>query len=408
MVRGLYTAARLALLLSLGLAGAATAQEASLHRRLLTLDTHLDTPANLERSGWDILSANTAEGPFSQVDVPRMRRGGLDGGFWVLYVPQGPLTPAGYAAARDTALQRSVRIREMVARSPEVFELAVNAEDAAAIVGRGKLVVYQSIENSYPLGEDLTLLSTFYRLGVRMASPVHGANNQFADSATDPIKRWNGLSPLGRAWVAEANRLGIVVDGSHASDETIDQLLQLSKTPIILSHHGAKVVFDHPRNLDDDRLRRVAAAGGVIQVNSMYVAPTKAYPDLRAKQGRLRFLLSRWGQLKPQEREEVTREIAAFDTAYPGWRGTFEDYMANLLHILKLVGPDHVGLGADWDGGGGVAGLESVEQLPKITARLRREGYSEEDLGKIWSGNVLRLLAQAETYRDQVAAPAQP
>lgn len=408
MGRDSYGVALLALALGCGLAGAVAAQEGGLHRRLLTLDTHLDTPANLERSGWDILRSNAAEGPFSQVDVPRMRQGGLDGGFWVLYVPQGPLTPEGYAAARETALQRSVRIREMVARSPQVFELAVNAEDAAAIAGRGKLVVYQSIENSYPLGEDLSLFKTFYDLGVRMASPVHGANNQFADSATDPVKRWNGLSPLGRAWVAEANRLGIVIDGSHASDETVDQLLQLSKSPIILSHHGAKAVFDHPRNLDDERLRRVAAAGGVIQVNSMYVAPTKAYPELRAKQGRLRFLLSRWGQLKRQEREEVTREIADFDAAYPGWRGTFDDFMANLLHILKLVGPDHVGLGVDWDGGGGVVGLESVEQLPKVTARLRREGYSDEDLGKIWGGNVLRLLAQAETYRDQVAAPAQP
>lgn len=397
-----------ALLWGLVCASGAWAQVGDLHGRLLALDTHLDTPANLERSGWDILKSNAAEGPFSQVDVPRMRQGGLDGGFWVLYVPQGPLTPQGYAAARDTALQRSVRIREMVARSPQVFELALNAVDAPLIAGRGRLVVYQSIENSYPLGEDLSLMKTFYDLGVRMASPVHGANNQFADSATGGERRWNGLSPLGRQWVAEANRLGIIVDGSHASDETIDQLLELSRTPIILSHHGAKAVFDHPRNLDDARLRRVAEAGGVIQVNSMYVAPTKTYPELRAEQGRLRFLLSRWGQLKPKERAEVTATIAAFDTRYPGWRGTFDDYMANLLHILKLVGPEHVGLGADWDGGGGVVGLESVADLPKVTTRLRAAGYTEDDLRKIWGGNVLRLLEKAEAYRDSVAAAAAP
>lgn len=400
---------RLAVLAALVWGGAAAnglaADTGGLHQRLLTLDTHLDTPTNLERSGWDVLKSNAAEGHFSQVDAPRMRQGGLDGGFWVLFVPQGPLTPEGYARARDIAILRSVHIREMVARSPQVFELALKASDAQAIAGRGKLVVYQSIENSYPLGEDLSLMKTFYDLGVRMASPVHGANNQFADSATDAVKRWNGLSPLGREWVAEANRLGIIVDGSHASDETIEQLIQLSKTPIILSHHGAKAVFDHPRNLDDDRLRRVAESGGVIQINSMYVAPTKTYPELRGEQMRLRGLLARWNTLTPKERTDAAQAIAAFDTRFPGWRGTFEDYMANLLHVLKLVGPDHVGLGADWDGGGGVAGLTSVADLPKVTARLRAAGYGEADLAKIWSGNVLRLLAQVEAYRDKAAKP---
>lgn len=400
---------RLAVLAALVWGGAAAnglaADAGGLHQRLLTLDTHLDTPTNLERSGWDVLKSNAAEGHFSQVDAPRMRQGGLDGGFWVLFVPQGPLTPEGYARARDAAILRSVHIREMVARSPQVFELALKASDAQAIAGRGKLVVYQSIENSYPLGEDLSLMKTFYDLGVRMASPVHGANNQFADSATDAVKRWNGLSPLGREWVAEANRLGIIVDGSHASDETIEQLIQLSKTPIILSHHGAKAVFDHPRNLDDDRLRRVAESGGVIQINSMYVAPTKTYAELRGEQMRLRGLLARWNTLTPKERTDAAQAIAAFDTRFPGWRGTFEDYMANLLHVLKLVGPDHVGLGADWDGGGGVAGLTSVADLPKVTARLRAAGYGEADLAKIWSGNVLRLLAQVEAYRDKASKP---
>ena len=375
-----------------------SAQDRSLHNRLLTLDTHLDTPANLERSGWDIMQSQAREGLFSQVDVPRMRSGGLDGGFWVIFTPQGPLTAAGYAAARDAAIVRAMRIREMVAGHKDTFELAVRAADAERIVKSGRLVVYQSIENSYPLGEDVSLLKTFYDLGVRMAAPVHGANNQFADSATDPVRRWGGLSPLGKAWLKEANRLGIVVDGSHASDETIEQLVELSETPIILSHHGAKAVFDHPRNLDDARLRKVAASGGVVQVNSMYVFGGKTYPELRAKQGALRFQLARWALLTPSERKTLTAEIAGLDEAYPNWRGSFDDYMTNILHILKLVGPDHVGMGADWDGGGGVRGFDSVAELPKITARLRAAGYSESDLAKIWSGNVLRLVAQAEAH----------
>jgi membrane dipeptidase len=377
-----------------------------LHERLLVLDTHLDTPANLERNGWDIMQSHAHEGLFSQVDVPRMRAGGLDGGFWVIFTPQGPLTAAGFAAARDAAILRAMRIREMVAGHSDTFEMAVRAADAERIVRSGRLVVYQSIENSYPLGEDISLLKTFYDLGVRMAAPVHGANNQFADSATDRERRWGGLSPLGRTWVQEANRLGILIDGSHASDETIEQLVELSKTPIILSHHGAKAVFDHPRNLDDDRLRKVAASGGVVQINSMYVFGGTNYPELRAKQGALRFQLSRWSQLNPMERKALANEIAALDETYPNWRGSFDDYMANILHVLKVVGPDHVGMGADWDGGGGVRGFDSVAELPRITARLRAAGYSEADLAKIWGGNVLRLLAQAEAYQDSLALPS--
>lgn len=383
----------------------AQAQRAGgLHGKLVTLDTHLDTPANLERPGWDILADNSADGSFSQVDVPRMRSGGLDGGFWVIYIPQGPLTPQGYAAARDTAILRAMKIREMVARSPGVFEIATRAEDAPRIAAAGKLIVYQSMENSYQLGEDLTLLKTFYDLGVRMASPVHGANNQFADSATDKL-RWGGLSPLGERWVDEMNRLGLVVDGSHASDAAIDQLVARSKTPIILSHHGAKAVFDHPRNLDDERLKKVAASGGVIQMNSMYVAPLNAPADFRARMGALRFKMMRVGAMSTSERKALMAELKALE-ATPGWRGTFEAYMENILHVLKLVGPDHVGMGADWDGGGGVAGFESVADLPKITARLKAAGYSDADLAKIWGGNLLRLVAQADAYRASVAAPA--
>jgi len=383
-----------------------TRQDLTLHNRLLTLDTHLDTPANLERSGWDIMQSHGAEGVFSQVDAPRMRSGGLDGGFWVIFTPQGPLTTAGYAAARDAAIVRAMRIREMVAGHKDTFELAVRASDAERIVKAGRLVVFQSIENSYPLGEDVSLLKTFYDLGVRMVAPVHGANNQFADSATDPAKRWGGLSPLGKTWLQEANRLGMVVDGSHASDETIEQLVELSKTPIILSHHGAKAVFDHPRNLDDDRLRKVAASGGVVQINSMYVYGGQNYPELRARQGALRLQLARWAQLSPAERKALSAEIAGLDSAYPNWRGSFEDYMANILHVLKVVGPDHVGIGADWDGGGGVRGFDSVAELPKITVRLLAAGYTEADLAKIWGGNVLRLLTQAETYSQSLKPAA--
>jgi membrane dipeptidase len=181
----------------------------------------------------------------TQVDLPRMNAGGLDGGFFVIYTTQGALTAEGYREARDFALERATQIREMVAAHSDKFELAYTADDAERINKAGKKFVFQSIENSWPLGEDLTLMRTFHAAGVRMAGPVHFRNNQFADSSTDkPI--WHGFSPLGLRWLAEANRLGILIDVSHASDDVVDQAVVLSKVPIIASHSGAKAIYDHP------------------------------------------------------------------------------------------------------------------------------------------------------------------
>lgn len=361
------------------------------HEQLLVLDTHLDTPALLHRPGWDIGDYHHYAWDVSQVDIPRMAQGGLDGGFFVIYTRQGPLTPEGYAAARSAALVRAAEIQRMVAGHADVFAFATTPEDAARIAAQGKRIVYQSIENSYPLGTDLGLLETFYRLGVRMAGPVHSKNNQFADSATD-TPRWNGLSPLGRAWVAEMNRLGMLIDASHASDAAFDQMLALSKTPIVLSHSGPKAMFDHPRNLDDGRMRKLARAGGVMQLNSLYLEPFNNDADRNALQKRQ----EEFQTLTPADQRKLLRDAAALDAKRPYVSATFDMFMNSLLHAIKVMGVDHVGIGADWDGGGGVLGMEDVTALPRITARLRQAGYSEGDIAKIWSGNVLRLLARAQ------------
>ena len=357
------------------------------------LDTHLDTPIHFGRAGWSVMQRHTYESDLTQVDWPRMTAGGLDGGFFVIYTAQGPLTPQGYRAARDLAFRREAHIREMVAANPAHFALAFTAADAARIKASGRKIVYQSIENSYPLGDDPSLLQTFYALGVRLAGPVHFQNNQFADSATD-TPRWHGLSPLGRQWVAEANRLGIVIDASHASDAVFDQLLETSKTPIILSHSGPRAVFDHPRNIDDARLKKLAAAGGVIQINSVYLT---ARPPANAERDRLGDALEAIEDMTPAQQKALIAETAAFNRRNPVKRATFEMFMASLEHALKVAGPDHVGIGADWDGGGGVTGMEDVADLKKITTRLKHDGWSQADIAKIWGGNVLRVLAAAET-----------
>jgi len=375
----------------------------ALHERILTLDTHLDTPEHFSRPGWSMTDRHTVGQDFTQVDLPRMNDGGLDGGFFVIYTGQGDLTAEGYRYARDFALTRATEIREMVAAHSDKFELAYTPEDAVRINKAGKKFVFQSIENSWPIGEDLTLLQTFYKTGVRMAGPVHFRNNQFADSSTDPKgKIWNGFSPLGLRWIAEANRLGILIDVSHASDDVVDQAVALSKVPIIASHSGAKAVFDHPRNLDDAHIKRIADSGGAICINSVYL---KAAPPSAERKAALEALG------KPPRDEATQAEVVAYakkrgelDKQYPPIRANFDIFMDSMTHVLKIGGTKAVCVGADWDGGGGVEGFEDVADLPKITARLKAAGYSDADVEAIWSGNVLRLLGQAQAYAKTAAA----
>jgi membrane dipeptidase len=376
----------------------------AIHKRLIALDTHLDTPANFSRPGWDFAARHSLASDTAQVDLPRMKAGGLDGGFFAIYTPQGPRDAAGNATARDAALLRAVEIREMAARLPGKVELAFTADDAARIAAKGKVIVYQSIENAYPLEGDLSLLATFQKLGVRMTGAAHFLNNDFADSATDPKgPEWHGLSPLGKRLVAEANRLGMILDASHSSDDVFDQMLALSTTPIILSHSGCKAIYKNPRNIDDTRLKALAAKGGVIQMNAYgnYLADIVPNPERDAALKKLTAGRREGGS---------AAEVAAFVQArtaiyarYPGSVRTFDQFMAHLLHALKLVGPDHVGIGLDWDGGGGVQGLEDVSDLPRITEALLKAGYGEADLRKIWGGNVLRLLRAAEAGAERPA-----
>ena len=379
---------------------------AAIQQRLLTLDTHLDTPASLALPGWSIMDAHEARQDYTQVDLPRMKKGGLDGGFWAIYTPQGPLDAESTRKARDFAIMRGIAIREMVAAHPESFALAAKAADAPTIKAAGKRVVYLSIENAWPLGDDPTLLRSFYAMGVRISGFAHFRTNQFADSSTDKAK-WDGLSPLGVQLLAEMNRLGVVPDLSHSSDRALDDALRLSRSPLILTHSGCKAVFDHPRNIDDAHLKALAAAGGVIQINSVYVKGLKQSPEREAAMKALEEKFPEDRKLTAAERQTMLAERHVLDAKYPEIRASFDDLMANLLHALQVAGVDHVGIGLDWDGGGGVAGLDDIADLPKITRALLAAGYSEADIAKIWSGNVLRVLgaaeaeAKAETEREK-------
>ncbi|WP_407472173.1 dipeptidase [Xanthomonas campestris pv. raphani] len=374
------------------------ARASALQKRLVTLDSHLDTPANLERGDFDVMQGH-AGNRLSQVDYPRMLEGALDGGFWAVYTGQGNRSAAAHLDDRDAGLQRLIKIHNLLAAQPQRFALATTPTDAARIKAAGKRVVYISMENASPLVADPSLLRFYYAQGLRLMSTVHFLNNEFADSATDPKgAEWKGLSPAGKQLVQQA--LGIVIDQSHASDAVFDQLIALSPVPIVLSHSGARAVYNHPRNIDDARLKVLAAHGGVIQVNSYggYLIDSGASPERKAAEKALADQYGGWEHLKMSDGTALSEALKALDARYPVKRATEEDFFAHLEHVLKIAGPAHVGIGMDWDGGGGVVGLEDVSDLPRITAWLLRKGYSEPQIAGIWGGNLLRVMEQAQAY----------
>ena len=383
------------------------AKAAALQQRLLTLDSHLDTPANFHRAGFDIRQRHD-HNALSQVDYPRMVEGALDGGFFAIYTDQGDRSKAAHQHDRDAGLLRLMEIRQMLAAHPDTFQLALTAADAAKIKAAGKRVVYISMENASPLVDDPSLLSFYHLAGLRLLSTVHFANNEFADSATDKKgPEWKGLSPAGKALVDDAVRLGIVIDQSHASDAVFDDLIQRMPVPFVLSHSSAKAIYNHPRNLDDGRLKQLAKAGGVIQVNAYggYLIDTgKSEQRSEAEAALMKQLGTDYDGMSIAQGVALKQGLDAIDQRIPLRKATLDDFFAHFEHILKIVGPEHVGIGLDWDGGGGLADLPDVSQLPKITAWLLRKGYTDKQIAGIWGGNLLRVMQTAQAHADKVAA----
>jgi len=368
----------------------------AVHRSLLVLDTHIDTPINFERAAWDFGDRHTLENDIVQLDLPRMADGNLDGGFFDIYTAQGPLTAKGYADALAFARHRSDVIDRVIADHADVISPARTADDAERLAREGKLIAFKSMENAYPLGEDLSLLEEFYERGIRLAGPVHSVTNQFADSSGDDGK-WGGLSPLGREWVKEMNRLGMVIDASHSSDGAFDDMLELSATPLLLSHSSPRAAFDHPRNLDDGRIRKLAAKGGAICMSTIYLSPM----NMTRARATLFDQYEHISDLSPAQQAELVRKWRELNKTEQLWSTTFEQYMTALLRVIEVAGVDHVCFGADWDGGGGFAGMEDITALPVVTQRLLSAGYSHDDIDKMTGGNVLRILRAAEAARER-------
>lgn len=372
----------------------------SLHHRMLTIDTHIDTPVRLALPGFAIEKKYNHLEHYASIDISRLAKGCLDAGFWAIYSPQGPLTKSGFEISYVNAKRRLSQVKTMVKQQREHFRFAQSSSELSVVGGDGRHTIVLSIENAYPIGEDLDKLDEFYAAGVRMLGLVHVRNNQFADSSTDQKgARWNGLSPLGVSLVKRANQLGMILDASHASDQVLDQLLDISKAPIVLSHSGAKGVYEHPRNVGDRLLVKLAQSGGVISMNTYSAYLRKLKVDSRRSQERQTFIQKMYdgedsGQ--PMTFQTFNDGLVSIDKKYPYEVASLDDYMQHFFHALNLLGPAHVGVGADWDGGGGVIGLEDVSMIPKITNVLMENGYSEEDLSNIWSGNIIRVFREVE------------
>lgn len=367
---------------------------AALHARLFTIDTHSDTPtASFLRDGWDFAARHDYATDHSQIDLLRMR-GAADAMVFAVYVPQAARTPAGHAAVHDLALRHFERAHAVLRQHAGECGLALSADDALRLKAADKRAIFLSIENSYSLGRDPANVEKFFRLGVRMLGLTHMLNNDLADSSTDPRgPEWGGLSPLGREVVAECNRLGVVLDASHASDDVLRDLLTVSRSPVMLSHSDCRALCDHPRNVGDELLRALAAKGGVIQLNALPISLVYAPGNGRTAAGAEVLLRYKDTVVSPAMLEAEGRDYDRVAVEHPNPRVTLDVLVRHIEHAANVAGSGHVGIGCDLDGGGGAFdGLRDVADFPNITRALVARGWKEPALAALWGGNTLRLL----------------
>ncbi|MBU4445693.1 membrane dipeptidase, partial [bacterium] len=328
-----------------------------IHTETLTLDSHTDTPLDMLRWDADIsqnLDSSLWDG---KVDLPRMQAGGLDAVFFAVWVGQGPRTPEGNRKANDKVSRTIQAIHDAIESNSDRAELALTADDAYRIEKTGKRAIYIGIENGYAIGKDLNSIKTFYDMGARYITLCHVKNNDICDSSNDTTEH-GGLSPFGEKVVREMNRLGMIVDVSHVSDDAFYDVLKISKSPIIASHSCSWATCDNPRNLSDDMLRALAQNGGVIQVAiyTDYVKTPEPNPEREAAEKALDEKYPDYNNLTEEEKKAVLLEWHEIDKNYPRKLASVSDFVDHIDHIVNLVGIDHVGIGTDFDGGGELIG----------------------------------------------------
>jgi membrane dipeptidase len=375
------------------------AKALAIHDRILTVDTHCDTASRLPGSTWDIGVRHEPGKPGSgKIDLPRMAEGGLDAEFFAVFVGQGERTEQGYAKAKDWVLKTLDAIRAMCDKYPSLVGLALTPDDAYRLEKEGRRAAFIGMENGYPVGKTLSNLEEYYKLGVRYVTLCHSRDNDICDSSTDrQDPEDKGLGDFGREVVAACNRLGIMVDISHASDKSFFDVLKVTKTPIIASHSSCRALCSNPRNLSDEMIRALAANGGVIQICflSGYVRTLKPNPE---REKALKELQAKYGARRDIQDEAVRKkameEYEALNAQYPEEKATVKELVDHIEHVIKLVGIDYVGIGTDFDGGGGVKGCDDVSEMFRVTEELVRRGRTEKEIAQIWGGNIMRVFGR--------------
>lgn len=354
-----------------------------IHFSSIVLDTHIDVTPKLQ-TDWKFGEEHST----GHIDLPRMRRGGLNGLFFSIYM-SGTVT--GPKAVND-ALERIAAVHKLAEDMPQQVALCLTADDVRNAHKQGKIAGLMGMEGGHMINNSLPILRMYADLGIRYLTLTHSVNTDWADSSGDQPKN-NGLTDFGKQVVAELNRLGVMVDISHVADKTFWDALAVSKAPMIASHSSCRAVSGHSRNMTDDMIKALAAKGGVIQINYLdsFIDPA-LFEYTQKAQSLNRELMQKYpGRENAQKRREETAR--AFG---PAPKASWERIIDHIDHAVNLVGADHVGLGSDFDGGSMPVGMEDVSHLPKITDALLRKGYSEGDIRKILGENTIRLLAETE------------
>ncbi len=404
----------------------------AIHDRVLALDTHVDIPNNYATPEVDPGVRGRA-----RVDLVKMREGGHDAAIFIVYVGQGPRTPEGNQRAKDAAMNKFTAIHRMAEQMyPDRIAIAYRADDVERIHRSGKLVAAIGIENGYVIGNDLSLIKTYIDLGGRYMTLTHNGHNDIGDSNIPAEPEHNGLSPFGEQVVREMNRVGMMVDISHVGKKTMLDAVRISRAPVIASHSSTTAFANVPRNMDDEQLRALKQNGGVMQTVAFgsYVRVMAPQRDssLRALRAEFGIAGGRGGrgggrggaagnaatgtggtgappaqpgmtveQLPPDRRAEYDRRLAEINVRWP--EANVQDFVNHIDHAVKLIGIDHVGISSDFDGGGGIVGWYDASETFNVTLELVRRGYTEEQIAKLWSGNLLRVWREVERVARQQA-----
>ncbi|MGJ5819132.1 dipeptidase [Paludibaculum fermentans] len=421
---------------------ALVAKAKKIHDHVIKLDTHNDIDASNFTPECNYTMRLT-----TQVNLPKMIEGDMDVSFMIVYVGQGPLTKEGYDSAYAQAVEKFDAVHRLTEKiAPDKIGLALTPADVLALHKQNKRIAVIAVENGYPVGTDIKRVQEFYERGARYMSLAHNGNSQLADSNTGEAQGYyynNGLSPLGREVIAEMNRVGMMVDLSHPAKGANLEAIRLSKAPVIASHSGVRALADVSRNMDDEQLLALKKNGGVIQIVGFasYVkaeskersealnklreelfgsmmggrggrraaggeggaAParacpletetTSAAPAARRGGGRNGFL----AMLPADKRAEYEKRMAEIDAKFPpAPKANVQDMVNHIDYAVKLIGIDHVGISSDFDGGGGIEGWNSASEAFNVTLELVKRGYTEEQIGKLWSGNLLRVWGEVE------------